>query len=143
MKTTIDAMKRIHAWVNNDAPSSDDSEAKWDRLSVVQKDIQWLLTSEQAKTEPSVQDHLDSMSYYKNSPVKEEAQTVEPVGEVVLRVIPAGHGTPEEDTYDIKWRNGFSPFDYKGPLFTHPAPATKPAKAKGEAQTCVTRRDIK
>jgi len=56
---------------------------------------------------------------------QEEAQTVEPVGEVVLRVIPAWRDTPEEDTYDIKWRNGFSPFDYKGPLFTHPAPATE------------------
>jgi len=84
------------------------------------------------------EDSRVALSDLREAIATEEAQTVEPVGEVVLRVIPAGHDTPEEDTYDIKWRNGFSPFDYKGPLFTHPAPATEPVKPTGERDELIT-----
>jgi hypothetical protein len=63
--------------------------------------------------------HLDGIQAvrYVPAPVQQD-----PVAEVVHRVIPAGHGTPQETTFDVKWI-GVDPFRWTGKLYTSPQPA--------------------
>lgn len=81
------------------------------------------------------------------APPAEQQGEQEPVARVLHRKIPAGHGTPEGHTFDIKWLK-LDPFKWQGDLYSRPDNrlAELRAKVEGLAGTVGTdllyRRDV-